>query len=118
MRKCFPQNHLQFGHTHSKSLICPRLKNIGLKGRRIINLPEAPTCLGPALVVRRRLVFVYRLLGQPKGNCSTLETWDGWTVSPFGPMSRSLPEDRRLISHVYYKMHGSQSFLTTYQPFK
>jgi hypothetical protein len=25
------------------------LKNIGLKGREIISLPGAPTCLGPAL---------------------------------------------------------------------
>ena len=42
------------------------LKNIGLKGRRIINLPGAPTCFGPALVVRRRLVFVYRSFGTTK----------------------------------------------------
>jgi len=26
-------------------------KNIGLKGRQIISLPGAPTCLGPALLV-------------------------------------------------------------------
>ena len=43
------------------------LKNVGLKRRRIINLPGVPTCLGPALVVRRRLVFVYRRFGTAKG---------------------------------------------------
>jgi len=43
------------------------LKNIGLKGRRIIHLSAAPTFLGPALVVRRRLVLVYRRFGTAKG---------------------------------------------------
>jgi len=43
------------------------LKNIDLKRRRIINLPGAPTCLGPSLVVRRGFVFVYRRFGTAKG---------------------------------------------------
>ena len=89
MQNNLSANIPQFGHAPSEQFAVPilgrkGLKNIGLKRRRIINLLGAPTCLGPALVVRRRLVFVYRLSGQPKGNCSTLETWDGWTVSQFG----------------------------------
>jgi hypothetical protein len=42
------------------------LKNIGLKGRRIISLPGAPTCLDPALLAVSHMealltlsVFVY-----------------------------------------------------------
>jgi len=42
------------------------LKNVDLKGRRI-NLSRGATCLGPVVVVRRRLVFVYRRFGTAKG---------------------------------------------------
>ena len=72
MRNNLSANIQQFGHAPSEMFGSPilgrkSLKNIGVKGRRIINLPGAPTCLGPALVVRRRLVFVYRRFGTAKG---------------------------------------------------
>ena len=71
-RNNLPENIPQFGHAPSELFASPllgrkSLKNIGLKGRRIINLPGAPTCLGLALFVRRRLVFVYRRFGTAKG---------------------------------------------------
>ena len=67
-RNNLSENIPQFGHAPSELFASPllgrkSLKNIGLKGRRIINLPGAPTCLGLALFVRRRLVFVYRRFG-------------------------------------------------------
>ena len=75
------ENIPQFGHAPSELFASPflgrkSLKNIGLKGSRIINLPGAPTCLGTALIVRRSLVFT-DVSEQPKRNW-TLETWDGW----------------------------------------
>jgi len=96
------------------------LKNIDLKGRRIINLPGASTCLGPAVVVRRALLFVYRRFGT--GTARPLKRGtDGLfhnSVTNYHPKSRSVPENRRLISHVCYLMHGSQSFFARYQPFR
>lgn len=61
----------QFGHVPSELFASPflgrkSLKNIGVKGRQIINLPGVPTYLGLALVVRRRLVLVYRRFGTAK----------------------------------------------------
>ena len=60
------------------------LKNIDLKGRRIIHLPRVcvgggGTCLGPFLVVRRRLVFVYRRFRTAKG-----ELLDPWNTGRMG----------------------------------
>jgi hypothetical protein len=66
------ENIPQFGHAPRELLGSPflgrkSLKNIGLKGRRIINVPGAPTCFRPALVVRRRLVCVYQRLRTAEG---------------------------------------------------
>jgi len=66
------ENIPQFGHAPSELFSSPilgrkNLKNVGLKRRRIINLSGAPTGLGPALVVRRGFVFVYRRFGTTKG---------------------------------------------------
>ena len=63
-RNNLSENIPQFGHAPSELFASPilgrkSLENIGLKGRRIIKLLETPTCLGPALVVRRGLVFFY-----------------------------------------------------------
>jgi len=71
-RNNLSENIPQIGHAPSEMFGSPilgrkSLKNIGVKGRRIINLPGAPTCLGPALVVRRRLVFLYGRFGTTKG---------------------------------------------------
>lgn len=54
MRNNFSENYLQFRHALPKTFASPVLgrksfKNIGLKGRRTIKLPGAPTCLGRAL---------------------------------------------------------------------
>jgi hypothetical protein len=64
------ENIQQFGHAPSEllaNIILGRksFKNIGLKDRRIINLPGVSTCLWPALFVRRRL-FVYQRFGTAK----------------------------------------------------
>ena len=40
------------------------------------------------------------------------------SVTNYQSSSRSVPEDGRLISHVCYEVHGSQSFLTTYLLFR
>ena len=71
-RNNLPENNPQFVHAPSELFASHVLgrkfkKNIGLKWLRICNQPGAPTCLGQALVVRRRLVFVYRRFGTAKG---------------------------------------------------
>jgi len=53
LKKIF-ENFSLFGHEPLKSFVSSVLggeivKNIGFKGRQIINLPGVPTCLGPAL---------------------------------------------------------------------
>jgi hypothetical protein len=66
-RKNFSENHLHFRYAPWKMFASPvlgrkRLKNIVLKGRQIIRVIGAPTCLGPALCttyVLRRLVLWY-----------------------------------------------------------
>jgi len=53
-RKKLFENYSLFGHVPLKSFSSSVLggefvKNIGFKGRQIINLPGVPTCPGPAL---------------------------------------------------------------------
>ena len=62
----------QFGHAPSELFASPilcrkSLKNIGLKGRRIIKSARGANMSWAGLVVRRRLVFVYRRFGTVKG---------------------------------------------------
>jgi len=88
-RNNLSENIPQFGHAPSELFASPvlgrkSLKNVGLKGRRIINLPGAPTCLGLPWLCDVGWYLFTDVSGQSKGNCSTLETWDGWTVSQFG----------------------------------
>ena len=123
-RNKLAENIQQFVHAPSELFANPILgrkclMNIDLKGGRI-NLAGVPTCVGPAVVVRRRLVFVYRRFGTGTPRPLKQGT-DGLfhnSVTNYHPTSRSVPKYRRLISHVCYLMHGSQSFLTIYQPFK
>jgi hypothetical protein len=53
-QKNFLENYPQIGASALRIFASPllgrkSLKNIGLKGRQIINVPRAPTCLGPVL---------------------------------------------------------------------
>ena len=67
-------------------------------------------------------IFLLTFRDSQRGNARPLKHGtDGLfhnSVTNYQRTSRSVPEDRRLISHVNYKIHGSQSFLTAYQPFK
>jgi hypothetical protein len=53
-QKKISENYLQFGYVNSKFSTSPLLsqkdlKDIALKGRQIINMPEEPTCLWQVL---------------------------------------------------------------------
>jgi len=87
-RNNLSENTPQFGHTPSELfaslILCQKsLRNIGLKGRRIIILPGGPHVFGwPWLCGVDWYLPTFK--GQPNGNCSTLATWDEWAVSQFG----------------------------------
>jgi hypothetical protein len=126
-RNNLSENILQFGHAPLELFGSPilgrkSLKNIGLKWRRIIRLPGAPTSwTGPGCVAWVGICLpTFR--DSQRGTARTFKRGtDGLfhnSVTHYQPTSRSVPVDRCLISHIYYQMHGSQSFLTTYQPFK
>ena len=83
------ENISQFGHAPSALFASPilsrkSLNNIGLKGRRIINMPGGPHVLARPWLRGVGWYLFTDVPGQSKGNCSTLETCDGWAVSQFG----------------------------------
>jgi hypothetical protein len=61
----FTENQVQFGHAPSRRFVNPALgrkflkKNIGLKGRHIINLPGTPTYLVQALLLQCKIDMEY-----------------------------------------------------------
>ena len=88
-RNNLSENIPQFGHAPSElfaSLILGRksIKNIGLKGSELLICPGRPHVLGRPWLCGVGWYLFTDVSGQPKGNCSALETWDGWTVSQFG----------------------------------
>jgi len=97
------------------------LNNIDLKGRRI-NLSGEATCVGPAVVVRCRLVFVCRRFGTAKE-----ELLDSWITGRMGcftirwpttSLRRAASQNMNVWYRICYQIHGSQSFFDTYQPFR
>jgi hypothetical protein len=93
-RNNLSENIPQYGRAPSELFASPifgrkSLKNVSLKGRRIINLPGSPR-LGPALVVRHRLVFVHR--GFRTAKEEILDPWNVGRMSCFTiPTNNQLP---------------------------
>jgi hypothetical protein len=116
-RNNLSENIPLFGHTPSELFASPTLcrkslRNIGSKGRRIIILPGGPR-LGPALVVQRRLVFTDVWDSQKETARPLQRGTDGLfhnSVTNYQPTSRTVPEDRRLISHIYYQIMDRSHF--------
>ena len=126
-RNNLSENIPQFGQAPSELFASPilgrkSLKNIGWKGRQIMNLLGRPHVLGRPWLCGVGWYLFTDVSGQTRGTARPLKhRTDGLfhsSVTSYHPTSRSVPEDRRLIARVCYQMHGSQSFLTTYQPFK
>jgi hypothetical protein len=67
-------------------------------------------------------IFLLTFRDSQRGNARPLKHGtDGLfhnSVTNYQPTSRSVPEDRRLISQVYFQIHRLEPFLTTHPPFK
>ena len=117
-RNNLSENIPQFGHTPSELFASPilcrkSLRNVGLKGRRIIILPGGPHVLGwPWLCGVDLYLPTFR--DSQTGTARSLQHGrDGLfhnLVTNYQPMSRSVPENRRLISHVYYQIMDRSHF--------
>jgi len=66
--------------TPSPALGRKRLRNTGLRGRRIINLPTAPACLGLTLI-RERSVHVRSTREFSKGPSDIYILWSEFLVT-------------------------------------
>jgi len=90
-----------------------KLKNIGLKERRIFILPEGPHVLGwPWLCGVDLYLPTFR--DSQTGTARPLQRGrDGLfhnLVAKYQPMSRSVPKNRRLISHAYHQIMDRSHF--------
>jgi len=125
-RNNLSENNPLFGHAPSElfaSHILGRKRISVWKGAWVLFCPGRPHVSGRPWLCGVDWYLCTDVLGQPKGNCSTVERWTdrlfhNSLTNYHQPTPHSVPEDRRLISNVYYQMHGSRSFLTTYEPFR
>jgi hypothetical protein len=97
---------------------CPRpKKNIGLKGHLINIFLGRPHVSGRPWFCGVGWYLFSDISEQPRGIARPLK--DGTdrlfhnSLTNYQPTPQSVPEERHLISHVYYQMRGSRSFLTT-----
>jgi len=117
-RNNLSENTPQFGHTPSELFASPilcrkSLRNIGLKERRIIIVPGGPHVFGwPWLCGVDWYLPTFR--DSQTGTARPLQRGtDGLfhnSVTNYQPMSRGVPEVRRLISHVYYQILDRSHF--------
>jgi len=117
-RNNLSENIPQFGHTawelFASPILCRKsLRNIGLKGRRIIILPGGPHVLRwPWLCGVDLYLPTFR--DSQTGTARPLQHGrEGLfhnLVTNYQPMSRSVPENRRLISHDYYQIMDRSHF--------